>query len=50
MGPTTAASITAVIPVATDGTFTWSRKTNKKTYVYIAHATTRSNTVTIPAR
>jgi hypothetical protein len=40
----------AVIPVATDGTFTWSRKSNKKTYVYVAHATTKSNTVTIPAR
>jgi hypothetical protein len=39
-----------VIPVSADGTFTWSRKTGKKTYVYVAHATTRSNTVTIPVR
>ena len=41
---------TTVIPIATDGTFTWSRKTNKKTYVYIAHGTTRSTMVAIPAR
>ena len=40
----------AVIPVAPDGTFTWSRKSGKKAHVYIAHNTTKSNTVTIPAR
>ena len=49
-GETTYSEGAAVIPVAADGTFTWSRKSNKKTYVYIAHGTTRSNTVTIPAR
>ena len=41
---------TAVIPVATDGTFTWSRKSGKKIYVYIAHGTVKSNTVTVSAR
>jgi YVTN family beta-propeller protein len=40
----------AVIPVAADGTFTWSRMTGKKVYVYVAHGTTRSNIVHIPAR
>jgi hypothetical protein len=49
-GETTYSEGAAVIPVSANGTFTWSRKTGKKTYVYVAHATTRSNTVTIPAR
>jgi len=40
----------AIIPIAADGTFTWSRKTNRKTYVYVAHTTTKSNMVTIRAR
>ena len=40
----------AAISPAADGTFTWSRKTGKKAYVYIAREATRSNTVTIPAR
>jgi alpha-tubulin suppressor-like RCC1 family protein len=40
----------AVIPVSADGTFTWSRRSGKKIYVYIAHGTARSNMVTIPAR
>jgi hypothetical protein len=40
----------AVIPVSANGSFAWSRKTGKKTYVYIAHDATKSNTVTIPAR
>jgi hypothetical protein len=40
----------AVIPVSANGTFTWSRKSNKKTYVYVAHGTVKSNTVTIAAR
>jgi hypothetical protein len=40
----------AVIPIGADGTFTWSRKSNKKVYVYVAHGTTRSNIVHIPAR
>ena len=41
---------TAVITPAADGTFTWSRKTGKKAYVYIATAdrAVRSNGVTIP--
>ena len=41
---------TAVITPAADGTFTWSRKTDKRTSVYIAHGETKSNTVIIPAR
>ena len=49
-GETTYSEGAAVIPVSANGTFTWSRKTGKKTYVYVAHATTKSNTVTIPAR
>ena len=40
----------AVIPVAADGTFTWSRKIGKKIYVYIAHGTVKSNTVNVSAR
>jgi YVTN family beta-propeller protein len=40
----------AIITPAADGTFTWSRKTGKTAYVYIAHGTTRSNIVIIPAR
>jgi hypothetical protein len=49
-GETTYSEGAAVIPVAADGTFTWSRKTGKKTYVYVAHGTTKSNTVVISAR
>jgi YVTN family beta-propeller protein len=41
--------IVAITPAA-DGSFTWKRKTGKKIYVYIAHESTRSNTVIIPAR
>ena len=40
----------AVITPKADGTFTWQRKTNKKTYVYFTHESTRSNSITIPAR
>ena len=40
----------AVITPAADGSFIWSRRTGKKTTVYIAHEDTRSNTVIIPAR
>jgi len=32
------------------GKFSWGRRTGKKTYVYFTHGSTRSNTVTIPAR
>jgi hypothetical protein len=49
-GETTFSQGSAVIAIAADGSFTWSRKSGKKIYVYIAHGTTRSNTVTIPAR
>ena len=40
----------AIITVGSDGTFTWSRKANKKTYVYFTHESVRSNTVVIPAK
>ena len=36
--------------VGADGTFTWQRKTGKRTYVYFQHAEVRSNTVTIAPR
>jgi alpha-tubulin suppressor-like RCC1 family protein len=49
-GETTFSQGSAVIPIAVDGTFTWSRRSGKKIYVYIAHGTARSNMVTIPAR
>jgi hypothetical protein len=49
-GETTFRQGSAVIPVAADGSFTWSRKSGKKTYVYVAHESVRSNTVAIPAR
>jgi hypothetical protein len=49
-GETTYSQGSAVIPVAADGSFTWSRKSGKKIYVYVAHESARSNTVVIPAR
>jgi len=49
-GETTFSQGSAIVPIAADGTFTWSRKTGKKIYVYVAHDTTKSNTVTITAR
>ena len=49
-GQSTHSKGTAVITPAADGTFTWSRKTGKRTSVYIAHGETKSNTVIIPAR
>jgi YVTN family beta-propeller protein len=49
-GQTTYTEGTAAITPAADGSFTWSRKTGKKTYVYIAHEATKSNTVSVPAR
>ena len=39
-----------VRPVITDNAFTWSRRANKKAYVYFAHDAIKSNTVTIAAR
>ena len=36
--------------VGSDGTFTWQRKTGKRTYVYFQHAAVRSNTVNIAPR
>lgn len=38
------------VTVASDGTFTWSRKANKRTSVYITHGDVKSNTVMIDAR
>jgi hypothetical protein len=58
-GETTFSQGSAVIPIAADGSFTWSRKTGKKILrsgglmqivAYVAQGTTKSNTVTIPAR
>ena len=49
-GQTTHTAGTGIQTVAADGTFTWQRKTGKKTYVYFVHGQTQSNTVTIPAR
>ena len=49
-GQTTFTQGAALITPEADGTFTWSRKTGKMTYVYIAHEATKSNTVTIPDR
>ena len=36
--------------VAADGTFTWQRQANRKTYLYFRHAEARSNGVVIAAR
>jgi YVTN family beta-propeller protein len=36
--------------VSANETFTWQRKTGKKTHVYFTHNETRSNSITIPAR
>jgi hypothetical protein len=49
-GETTFSQGSAVIPIAADGTFTWSRKSGKKIYVYVAHESDKSNTVVIAAR
>jgi hypothetical protein len=49
-GETTFSQGAAVIPIATDGSFTWSRKSGKKIYVYVAHESDKSNTVVIAAR
>ena len=49
-GETTYRTGTAVRTVADDGTFTWQRKTNKKTYVYFLGDGVRSNRVVIAAR
>ena len=37
-------------PVITDNAFTWSRRANKKAYVYFTQGAIKSNTVTIAAR
>lgn len=37
-------------PAITDNAFTWSRKANRKSYVYFTHGDVKSNTLTIPAR
>jgi hypothetical protein len=58
-GETTFSQGSAIIPIAADGSFTWSRKTGKKNLragglmqlvAYVAQGTTKSNTVTIPVR
>jgi hypothetical protein len=49
-GETTFNQGTAVIPVGSDGSFTWGRRSGKKIYVYVAHESVRSNTISIPAR
>lgn len=49
-GQTDYAAGTGVRTVSADGTFTWQRKTGKKTYVYFELLAVRSNTVVIPAR
>jgi len=49
-GETTFSQGSAVIPMAADGSFTWSRKSGKKIYVYVAHESDKSNTVVIAAR
>lgn len=36
--------------IAADGTFTWSRRTSREVRIYAEVGTTRSNTITIPAR
>jgi hypothetical protein len=41
---------TSAVTVAADGTFAWSRKTNKRIYVSFSHGLVRSNIVAIPAR
>jgi hypothetical protein len=49
-GETTFSQGSAVIAIAADGSFTWSRKSGKKIYVYVAHESDKSNTVVIAAR
>ena len=49
-GQTSYTQGSAVITVAADGAFTWSRKANKKTYVYFTDGAIKSNTVVIGAR
>jgi hypothetical protein len=49
-GETTFSQGSAVIPVGSDGSFTWSRKSGKKIYVYVARESDKSNTVVIAAR
>ena len=49
-GQTTFTQGFATITITDDGTFTWTRKTSKKTYVYVTHDTVKSNTVVIAAK
>jgi hypothetical protein len=49
-GQTSYTQGSAVITVAADGAFTWSRKANKKAYVYFTQGAIKSNTVVIGAR
>jgi hypothetical protein len=38
------------VRVTADGSFTWSRKSNKNLHVYFAHEALRSNTLIFPRR
>ena len=49
-GQTSFKAGTGTKKVASDGTFTWQRKTGKRIYVYFQHASIRSNTVNIAPR
>ncbi|MGI9197009.1 MAG: fibronectin type III domain-containing protein [Candidatus Nanopelagicales bacterium] len=40
----------AVQTVQPDGTFAWTRKSARKTFVYFTHGSVKSNTVVMPAR
>ncbi|MGI9197389.1 MAG: fibronectin type III domain-containing protein [Candidatus Nanopelagicales bacterium] len=49
-GQTSYTQGTGVRTVDSAGTFTWERRSGRKTYVYFTHDRTKSNTVVIPAR
>ena len=49
-GQTTFAEGEAEVRVTADGSFTWSRKSNKKLHIYFAHEALRSNTTTVRRR
>ena len=49
-GRTSFAEGEAEVRVTADGSFTWSRKSNKKLHIYFAHEALRSNTTTVRRR
>jgi hypothetical protein len=49
-GQTSFAEGEADVRVTADGSFTWSRKSNKNLHVYFAHEALRSNTIIFPRR